>query len=62
MALRQITNDKVTSLEALDKQLLSRQAGVRTVSVENITPGLQQGETIDIQQRPNYKTNEETAG
>ncbi len=57
MAVRQIKNETVTSLEDLDKQLVNRQSAVRTVPVENVSPGLQQGDTIEIQQKPEYKSN-----
>jgi hypothetical protein len=55
MAVRQIKNEKVTSLENLDKQLVARQAGVKTVPVENVSDGFQPGETIETQQKPDYK-------
>ena len=57
MAVRQITNEKVTSLEDLDRQIVSRQSGIKTIPLENVPPGLQQGETIQIEQKPNYKSN-----
>ena len=59
MPVKQITNEKITSLEDIDKALLSRQAGVRAVSVENIAPGLQEGESIQIEQARTYKNNNE---
>jgi hypothetical protein len=55
MAVRTITNEKVTSLKDLDRQLVSRQAGVRTVEVENVGDGLQQGETIEVTQSRDYQ-------
>jgi len=64
MAVRQIKNEKVTSLEDLDKQIAARQAGVRVVPVENVSNGFQPGETIETQQKPDYKGRnvEKTAG
>jgi hypothetical protein len=55
MAVRQIRNEEITSLTDLDRQLVSRQAGVRTVEVGNVADGLQQGETIEINQKPDYQ-------
>ncbi len=55
MTVRQIRNETITSLEDLDRQIVSRQAGVRTVEVGNVADGLAQGDVIEIEQRPNYK-------
>ncbi len=57
MVVRQIKNETVTSLEDLDRQIVSRQSGVKTVPLENGPSGMQQGETIEIEQTPTYKSN-----
>jgi hypothetical protein len=62
-AVRQIRNEEIVSTKDLDKQLVARQAGVRTVEVGNVADGLQQGEVIEVNQTPTYKTNvEKNAG
>ena len=57
MVVRQIKNETVTSLEDLDRQIVSRQSGIKTVPLENVSAGLQQGETIQVEQTPTYKSN-----
>ena len=59
MAVRQITDEKVVSLAELDRRDAARQAGVKTVDVSNLPDGFQPGETIEITQKPAYKTNVE---
>jgi hypothetical protein len=63
MVVRQITNQNIVSLEDLDRQIVSRQSGVTTLPIENIPSGLQQGDTIEIEQKPTYVSNiEKNAG
>jgi len=57
MVIRQITNEKVVSLEDMDKQLVNRQSAIKTVPVENVPEGLTPGTSIQIDQTPNYKSN-----
>jgi hypothetical protein len=53
--IKQITSEKLISTQDLDKRLAARDAAVKTVPIENVGDGFQQGETISITQSRNYQ-------
>ncbi len=60
MPVKPIQHESITSFEQLDQELTRRQAGVRTVpndKISNIQGEQLPENTIQIEQKPTYKSN-----